>query len=108
MPQDEPDKLPVPAPRVPHAGLEAGIEPNELLKRQTLRGATKVVCLDYAPDRVQVTEVADLPAFLAVHRPEWAKVRWISVRGLQDMEALRGISEKYGLHPLAIEDVLTP
>src|SRR5439155_433742 len=29
-------------------------------------------------------------------------------RGLKDMQVLQGIAEKYGLHPLAIEDVLSP
>jgi magnesium transporter len=50
--------------------------------------------------------VKDLAAFLAVHRPEWATVRWISVDGLGDLRAIRGLAEKYHLHPLAIEDLL--
>lgn len=89
-------------------GTEAGIEPHELLQRATQKDSVKVVCIDYAPEHVQVEEVNDLPAFLQRHRPDWSKVRWIAVRGLNDMEALRGIAEKYGLHPLAIEDVLSP
>jgi magnesium transporter len=89
-------------------GPEAGIEPHELMQHVTQRGSTTVVCVDYSPERVQVTEVADLAEFLTHHRAEWVKVRWISVRGLRDMEALRALAEKYALHPLAIEDVLTP
>lgn len=87
---------------------DAGIEPHELTQRVTQQGATAVVCTDYAPDRVQITNVTDLPDFLSRHRAEWVKVRWIGVRGLQDMDTLRGLAEKYGLHPLAIEDVLSP
>jgi len=34
------------------------------------------------------------------------KVRWIEFNGLGDIEALRALGEKYGLHPLALEDVL--
>jgi len=34
-------------------------------------------------------------------------VRWISVHGLKDMEAIRAIVEKYQLHPLAIEHILS-
>ena len=34
------------------------------------------------------------------------KVRWLDVDGLGDVEVLRTIGEKYGLHPLSLEDVL--
>src|SRR5262245_46384186 len=88
-------------------GTDAGIEPHELSQRATQRGSTTVVCADYSPDRVQITEVSNLPEFLSHHRGEWVKVRWIGVRGLQDMDALRALAEKYGLHPLAIEDLLS-
>jgi magnesium transporter len=92
----------------PIPGTDAGIEPHELTQRATRRGSTTVVCADYSPDRVQITEVANLAEFLSQHRDEWVKVRWIGVRGLQDMDALRALAEKYGLHPLAIEDLLSP
>ncbi len=90
------------------AGTDAGIEPHELTQRATQRGSTAVVCADYSAERVQITEVSDLAEFLTHHRAEWVKVRWIGVRGLADMDALRALAEKYGLHPLAIEDLLSP
>jgi magnesium transporter len=65
-----------------------------------------MTCIDYGPDHAQVQEVRDVTAFLSAHRPEWATVRWINVDGLTDMHVVRGLSEKYHLHPLAIEDVL--
>jgi magnesium transporter len=65
-----------------------------------------MTCIDYGPDHAQVQEVQDVTAFLSAHRPEWATVRWINVDGLTDMHVVRGLSEKYHLHPLAIEDVL--
>jgi magnesium transporter len=34
------------------------------------------------------------------------KVRWLDVDGLGDIEVLKAVGEKYGLHPLALEDVL--
>jgi magnesium transporter len=89
-------------------GIEAGIAPHELSQRTTRRGATIVTCADYSQDRAEITQVTNLQDFLSHHRADWVKVRWISIRGLDDMEALRAIAEKYGLHPLAIEDVLTP
>lgn len=92
----------------PVPGTDAGIEPHELTQRATQRGSTTVVCADYSAERVQITDVTDLAEFLSHHRAEWVKVRWISVRGLKDMDALRALAEKYGLHPLAIEDLLSP
>jgi magnesium transporter len=37
---------------------------------------------------------------------EDGKVRWIEMNGLGDVEALRALGRKYGLHPLTLEDVL--
>src|SRR6185436_8821411 len=34
------------------------------------------------------------------------KVRWIEMNGLGDVEALKALGAMYGLHPLALEDVL--
>ena len=34
------------------------------------------------------------------------KVRWLDVDGLGDIEVLKAVGEKYGLHSLALEDVL--
>jgi magnesium transporter len=92
----------------PVPGTDAGIEPHELTQRATQRGSTTVVCADYSAERIQITDVANLADFLSHHRAEWVKVRWISVHGLKDMDAMRALAEKYGLHPLAIEDLLSP
>ena len=34
------------------------------------------------------------------------KIRWIEFNGLGDVAALRALGDKFGLHPLALEDVL--
>ncbi len=94
--------------RWPTPGIAPGIELFELTQRTSLHGGAVVTCIDYAPERVEVHQIADIKEFLRGHREPWVKVRWISVRGLKDMEVLRGIAEKYDLHPLAIEDVLSP
>src|SRR5262249_55588675 len=65
-----------------------------------------VTCVDYCPERVEIEEIHDLPAFLARHRPEWSHVRWIDVDGLGRMDVIKALAEKYQLHPLAIEDVV--
>ncbi len=90
-------------------GAVAGIELSELAKMPDAgeaRAEAAVTCIDYGPHSAQVVEVRDLAGFLAAHRPEWATVRWINVDGLNDMAVIRGLAEKYHLHPLAVEDIL--
>jgi magnesium transporter len=45
--------------------------------------------------------VADLPL-----PADDGKILWIEMNGLADVNALKVLGEKYGLHPLALEDVL--
>jgi magnesium transporter len=92
---------------MPQPGTPAGLDPSELSQRPSVAGSVCVTCIDYCPDNVKVQEGVNVPDFLAQHRPEWCAVRWISVRGLQDMEVIRALAEKYQLHPLAIADILS-
>jgi magnesium transporter len=87
-------------------GAVAGIELSELARMPSAQEPVSMTCIDYGIHQAQVQEVKDVAAFLAAHRPEWVTVRWINVDGLNDMQAIRGLAEKYHLHPLAIEDVL--
>lgn len=88
-------------------GREPGIELRDLEQLPGTPGKVQVTCIDYAPEQVQVQEVDDLQEFVGRHRPEWARVRWINVGSLGDMKVIRAFAEKYDLHPLAIEDLLT-
>ncbi|GAA5980874.1 hypothetical protein JCM11641_004751 [Rhodosporidiobolus odoratus] len=47
----------------------------------------------------------ELEGFLERGRPEWAKVRWIHVNGL-DWQVLKSLALYYDLHPLSLEDML--
>lgn len=67
---------------------------------------TAVTCIDYSPTNVSIQEVEDLEDFMVHHRPEWSSVRWISIVGLSNMNAVHALATKYDLHPLALEDVL--
>jgi magnesium transporter len=94
-------------PRRFHKGAPAaapGVEPGELACPPGEQRTT-LTCIDYGPDQVRSQEVTDPEAFLALHRPEWCRVRWINVDGLSDAPIIRAIALKYELHPLAIEDV---
>jgi magnesium transporter len=90
-------------------GSKAGIELAELARLPGGEGAHEAVavtCIDYGPQQAHIEQVQDTAAFLAAHRPEWAAVRWINVDGLADLSVIRGLAEKYHLHPLAVEDTL--
>lgn len=93
-------------PTLKHAaGKAAGIEYAELLSGPGTT-SSRVRCIDYCPETYQVQEPDNIVDFLARHRPEWSKVRWIHVEGLEDRAVLRAFAEKYQLHPLAVEDLL--
>jgi magnesium transporter len=79
-------------------GQKPGIEP----------GPIKITSIDYGPDQVQLRTIDNLPEFIDHHRPEWSRVRWINVDGLGDMTVIHAFAQKYDLHPLAVEDLLTP
>jgi magnesium transporter len=89
-------------------GQKPGIELHDLEHLPSeAPGGVKVTAIDYSPDRVQIQQIDDVAGFIAHHRPDWARVRWINVDGIGDMKVMRAFGEKYDLHPLAIEDLLT-
>jgi magnesium transporter len=71
-------------------------------------GSVPVTVIDYGPEKFEVHEVEDFEAFIAQRRPDWVQVRWINVDGISDPAIIRALAIKYGLHPLAIEDLMTP
>jgi Mg2+ and Co2+ transporter CorA len=97
----------IPGPCMPAPGTAPGIETSQLLQRPSQPGTTRVTCIDYCPEHVEVHDIDDLSVFIGEHRPGWSHVRWINVSGLKDMQALSVLAAKYDLHPLALEDVLT-
>src|SRR5687768_1076476 len=89
-------------------GQKPGIELQDLEHLPSEPGGVRITCIDYSPDNVQVRMVDKLDDFISHHRPEWARIRWINVDGLGDMKVIHAFAEKYDLHPLAVEDLLTP
>ncbi len=86
-------------------GSAPGIESNREADTPPSAGKVRVQCIDYAPDRVERREIADLTAFLAEPRPDWCKVRWVNIDGLHPYVVKR-FKDRYQLHTLAAEDVL--
>ncbi len=85
-----------------------GVERTLAAPPSAIEDKAEVTCIDYGPDHVERRDhiEQDLGRFLAESRPEWTRVRWINVDGLHDAATIHALAEKYGLHPLAIEDVL--
>jgi magnesium transporter len=96
----------VPRLSMPAPGTAAGIEASELGQVGDAGGPVTVTVVDYCPDQVEIQEVRDLPEFLGRHRPAWSHVRWINVDGLGRMDVIQALAAKYGLHPLAVEDLV--
>jgi magnesium transporter len=90
--------------RVP--GSAPGIEHDEIAHLPSGTGQVSISCIDYCQDQVLVQDISNLEEFIVQHRPEWAMVRWISMDGLSDKQAIQLLATKYDLHPLAIEDML--
>ncbi len=60
--------------------------------------------VEYDPTHLEervIARVADIPDF-----PDDGRVRWVEMNGLGDVEELKALGQKYGLHPLALEDSL--
>ncbi len=87
-------------------GGKPGIDLAELESMPAPAERVPITCIDYGPDRVETRHVTDFEAFIQSRREPWVKVRWINVDGLSDPRAIRALAIKYGLHPLAIEDVM--
>lgn len=87
-------------------GTPPGVKPEDLRAAAPPPAAVKVTVIDFAPDKAEMHGALDLDAFMASHRPDWTKVRWINVDGLGDARAIEALARKYELHPLAVEDLL--
>ncbi|MBI1176812.1 magnesium/cobalt transporter CorA [bacterium] len=89
----------------PTPGSAPGIESMADLNQPPAPGTIRIRCVDYSPDRIEKTDVADLDAFLKQTRPEWIKVRWLNVDGLHPW-VVNQLREHFHFHTLAAEDVL--
>jgi len=60
----------------------------------------------YRPDQASSGEVSSVTE-LPTPDPAGGDVLWVNVDGLHDAELVKAVGERFGLHPLAIEDVLS-
>lgn len=63
-----------------------------------------VTLMAYDAERL-IEQHVEIQAFLH-SAPQDLPVSWVHVQGLGDLEALRALGERFGLHPLVLEDIL--
>src|SRR2546426_12383542 len=82
-----------------------GTSPGTLRQPEVNRvGKVSVRVMDYSADVLEEKETASVEECFAFRdRPT---VTWIDVNGLQDLELIQKLGSRFGLHPLALEDVL--
>ena len=83
-----------------------GSAPATLATLTTPHEAPKPVMrlIEYGLDGVvekAIASAAELPAFA-----DDGRIRWLDIEGLGDASIFQALGEKYGLHPLALEDAL--
>jgi hypothetical protein len=70
----------------------------------------EVTVTDYSSEQISISDRLDtsekMEEFFKSDRPNWAKVRWINVDGL-NWKYIKFLAIKYSLHRLAIEDLLS-
>lgn len=64
----------------------------------------RIHVIDYTSERVEELDVTDVEALVRYRGPDSAT--WIEVEGLGDEAGLRRIGEIFGIHPLALADVV--
>lgn len=73
-------------------------------------GPSVLTVCDYSASKCVVSKKMnhkpDWEEFFVRGRPKWSKVRWINVDGL-NWESIKLLANKYNLHRLAIEDLLS-
>ena len=82
----------------------AGARPGTLVPSSTAV-PPRIREIRYGPDGVTDRDVAS-PASLATETPGDGMVTWVDVQGTGDVAVLRQLGERFGLHPLALEDVV--
>ncbi|MEO8205765.1 MAG: magnesium/cobalt transporter CorA [Chthoniobacterales bacterium] len=82
-----------------------GTPPATLLPRASVTNAPPIITLiQYDTETFLETRIDNLEELNEKHDP--SKINWINIDGLSDVNILRQVGDHFGLHPLALEDVL--
>lgn len=82
-----------------------GTPPGTLRPAEGETGPARVLATTYSAVEVSSREVEG-PSALRRVGPAADRVSWVHVIGLGDVEVLKALAESFGLHPLALEDVV--
>jgi magnesium transporter len=85
------------------ARVRPGTPPGTLVAAEAA-GPTRISVLSWTRAAASYEDVPDVDAALARIAP--GAITWINVDGLGDVGTLAKLGERFGLHPLALEDVL--
>ncbi len=97
-------KVHVRRPRKQHS-RKSGLPPGTLvLIGEVKTKIPRLTLIDYGPSGLKELELAGIQELRDYRRQH--ETLWVNLYGLQDTELLREVSEFFGLHPLAIEDIL--
>lgn len=84
---------------------KSGLPPGALVHIGDIKTTTPTLTLiDYSPDGFSERELPDVAALDAL--PRGGGVRWLNLHGVHDADLLAAVGQRFGLHPLVIEDVL--
>jgi magnesium transporter len=82
-----------------------GTAPGTLVPaRPPASGKVSIEIISYSPDAIEERTVATAEEVFPYR--DAPGVTWINVNGLHDVELLQKLGDHFGLHPLALEDVL--
>ncbi len=84
---------------------KVGLAPGSLVPVEVPgSGPVRMHVLDYDTEGLRERDVEELEETLPLR--DSPTVTWLNVDGLHDVELLEGLGERFGLHPLVLEDVL--
>jgi magnesium transporter len=95
---------------VPGSGLlkdyqEPGTPPGTLRPAEGESGPSRVIVASYSETAIDVRELGGAASFEGIRGD--GRTHWIHVVGLGDVALVEELGKTFGLHPLALEDVLT-
>lgn len=92
--------------RVTRSSVKAGLPPGSLVYTgQRERDKTQISIIDYDAETLQELPASTLHACL--ERRDTQQVTWVNVDGLHEVPLVERIGNGFGMHPLALEDVLS-
>jgi magnesium transporter len=81
-----------------------GTAPGTLRAPEQRVDTVRITVMDYGPDHLTEKVIHDVEEVFAFR--DTPSVTWINVDGLHDVATIERLGQHFGLHPLALEDVL--